>query len=191
MRSRAPTAEVKRSDRVSGWQIRVGRGVVTFPMKSATARRVRYAQGYAELGLFREAENELDGIEPTECANPGVLVVRVTLHWEAKQWEQLVAFAGALARAAPQEEKGWIAWAFALRELGRIADARAVLLEAEPIHGRTSAVLHYNLGCYHCLLGEFEAARKRLHTAFRLHPPFKAEAGQDRDLEAMWAEFEA
>jgi hypothetical protein len=90
---------------------------------------------------------------------------------------------------APGEERGWIAWAFALRELGRVAEAKGVLLRAEPLHGTRSAVLHYNLGCYHCLLGETAEARGRLATAFRMHPPFRDEALEVPDLEAMWDEL--
>lgn len=159
-------------------------------MNPSTRRRVRYAEGYAGLGLLREAELELAAIDREDRHEPEVLGAQVTVRWEAKQWEPLVACAHALARRAPDEERGWIAWAFALRELGRVAEAKSVLLEAEPRHAATSAVLHYNLACYHCLLGEFPEARMRLQTAFRMHPPFKAEALRDADLEAMWGELQ-
>lgn len=160
-------------------------------LMTTTTRHVKYAHGYAELGLFSDAQNELAAIDHKDRDRPEVLGAYVTLHWEAKQWEPLIEHAHALARRAPQQEKGWIAWAYALRELGRIAEARSVLLEAEPLHGGTSAVLHYNLGCYYCLLGELDEARLRLKTAFRMHPPFESEALLDRDLEALWSELKS
>lgn len=159
-------------------------------MKLSTVRHVKYAQGYAELGLFREAHAELAAIDPLDAGLPEVINAHVSVTWEAKQWESLIEHAHYLARRAPKEERGWIAWAYALRELGRIAEAKSVLLEAEPLHGADSAVLHYNLACYHCLLGELAEARLRLRTAFRMHAPFKEDARKDRDLEAIWGELE-
>lgn len=158
-------------------------------MNLSTVRHVKYAQGYAELGLFREADAELAAIDPHDTRLPEVINAHVTVTWEAKRWEPLIEHAHHLARREPKEERGWIAWAYALRELGRIGEAKSVLLEAEPLHGDSSAVLHYNLACYHCLLGELEEARMRLHTAFRMHAPFKADAPKDRDLEALWGEL--
>lgn len=159
-------------------------------MKITTRRHLNYAKGYAELGLLRDAIAELEAIEAEDRQLPEVLAARVGVYWETKQWDALVEQARELARRAPQEERGWIGWAFALRELGCVVEAKAVLLEAEPLHGASSAVLHYNLGCYHCLLGELVDARQRLETAFRMHPPFKAEASKDPDLEAMHGELE-
>ena len=158
-------------------------------MKTATARHVRYAQGYIGLGLLNEASDELEAIEEAERFLPEVLAAKLELHWEAKHWETLVSVARELVSLDPAQERGWIGWAFALRELGRVAEAKAVLFEAEPRHGATSAVLHYNLGCYHCLLGEMSEARSRLKRAFRMHPPFQTEAGEDPDLAALWSEL--
>jgi Flp pilus assembly protein TadD len=101
----------------------------------------------------------------------------------------VVGLAGELARQAPGQERAWICWAYALRELQRTAEARDVLLQAEPQHGAKCAVLHYNLGCYYCLLGDRATARKRLKRAFALEPEFKRHALEDRDLEAMWDEL--
>ena len=62
-----------------------------------------------------------------------------------------------------------------------------MLLEAEPIHG-ACAVLHFNLGCYHCLLGEMDKARERVRRACRLDAEFKQSALYDPDLNAIWGE---
>ena len=55
-----------------------------------------------------------------------------------------------------------------------------------PIHGKKSAVLHFNLACYHAPLGELEKARERLGRACKLEPKFKKEALADPDLAALW-----
>ena len=64
-----------------------------------------------------------------------------------------------------------------------------MLLKAEAIHGENSAILHYNLACYACQLGDIEEAKSRLSTACKMDPQFKATALDDPDLEAMWHEI--
>ena len=77
----------------------------------------------------------------------------------------------------------------ALREMKRVPEAKAVLLDAEPIHGKASGVLHYNLACYHCLLGELEETKTRLRRACQLSDEFKTCALEDPDLKALWASW--
>jgi len=50
----------------------------------------------------------------------------------------------------------------------------------------TAAILHYNLACYECLLGDVEVAKARLRHAFKLEPSFKLKALEDEDLEGVW-----
>lgn len=154
-------------------------------MHKKTPRRLRYASGYIELRMFNEASDELEAVVAEDRFEPEVLAVRLELHMAAGHWETVVGIGRELARLTPGQERAWICWAYALRELQQVAEARAVLLEAEPRHGATSALLHYNLACYYCLLGELETARTRLAQACQLEPRFKAEAAQDRDLEAL------
>ena len=154
-----------------------------------TARRLRYASGYLGLAMLHEATEELALISPADAAHPDVLGVRIELHTEKKQWDFVVGYGEQLARQHPEKDAGWIAWAYALRELNRVEEAKAVLLEAEPLHGRNSGVLHYNLACYHCLLGERNDARQRLRKAFRMGQHWKEAALEDGDLTAMREEI--
>lgn len=152
-----------------------------------TRRRVEYALGYIGLGMFAEAGVELDGIAAEEQLLPIVRSTRVDGCLAAKQWKRAVVVAGELARAHPEVETAWIGWAYALRELGRVEEARAVLVAAEPHHGKTSAVLHYNLACYDSLLGALPSAKLRLGRACRMDPQFRAAAKEDPDLAALRA----
>lgn len=147
-----------------------------------TSRRLRYASGYIELGMINDASDELEAIRAEDRFAVPVLVVRLELHMAANHWETVVGLGRELAQQSPKHERAWICWAYALRELQRVDEARAVLLEAEPLHGRTSALLHYNLACYYCLLGEQATARQRLAQACKLAPGFKEDARHDPDL---------
>lgn len=152
---------------------------------TTTSRRLRHADGYLALGLLNEAAAELAVIPREEWALPDVLSARIDLRMAKKEWGMVAGFGEQWARRHPDTENGWIAWAYALRELNRIEEAKTVLLEAEPRHGE-SGVLHYNLACYHCLLGELAAARARLRQACQLGKEWKKAARQDTDLKAIW-----
>ena len=157
----------------------------------STRRHLEFAAGYLELGMNTEAAEELEAIEGTARLSADVMRVRSDLYVATKQWDLLLAVSRELAREKPDEEKGWVYTAYALRELERIVEAKAVLIEAEARHGQTCAVLHYNLACYHCLLGEIPAAKTRLAIACRMNAAWRAAALEDEDLRAMWNEIEA
>lgn len=150
-----------------------------------TARRLEYATGFITLGLLNEASEELESIEGEDRLSDEVMTVRCDLYMAAKDWDLLIAVARELARLTPKNDQGWIHWAYALRELGRIAEAKAVLLRAEPLH-TSCAVLHYNLACYECLLGDIPEARRRLAVACKMSKEWKTAALDDPDLKAMW-----
>lgn len=153
-----------------------------------TARRIRHANGYIGLGMTSEASDELESIEGEDRLSLEVMIVRSELYMQAKNWDLLVAVAREVVRCNPDSEKGWIDWAYALRELNRVKEAKAVLLEAEPRHGKSCGGLHYSLACYHCLLGELPEARERLRTACKMDKQWKAAALDDPDIEAIWGE---
>ncbi len=156
-----------------------------------THRRVEYASGYLELGLVASAAEELGAIDPRDDDESDVLRVRADYYMQIRSWESLIKVSAALARRLPDEESGWISWAYALRELERVAEARDVLLEAEFRHGRTCGVLHYNLACYACLLGDSAEALRRLQRAQRISPEWKEAALGDSDLEPLRAQIAA
>ena len=96
-----------------------------------TKRRAEYALGYIGLGMFPAAAAELDGIAAEEQLRPLVRSVRLDWHIAQKQWKRAVAVGGERARAHPGMENAWIGWAYALRELDRVDEARAVLVDRE------------------------------------------------------------
>jgi len=155
-----------------------------------THRHLKYASGFLQLGMLRDAVRELRAIARADRDSPEVLGMRIDLHMHARQWKQVITAARKLARATPGDDKGWISWAFALRELDRVGEAREVLIKALPLHGKTCDVLHYNLACYECLLGNLPAARLYLTVAAKKDPQWKEEARGDPDLRTLREEID-
>lgn len=149
-----------------------------------TRRRVEYARGYLELGLFTEAVAELDAIPEHDAAHVEVASCRVDVHMETKDWARVIDAAQIVCSRKPGCERAWIAWAYALRELQRVEEARDVLIRAERLHPRCG-VLHYNLACYYCLLGDQVEAERRLTVAGELDDAWLQSALQDPDLRGM------
>src|SRR5690242_1804454 len=101
----------------------------------STRRRIEFASGFIGLGLLPEALDELEKIEGEARFSAEVMTVRAELYLQAKQWDLLAAVARELIRLKPEDERGWIHTAYALRELNLIAEAKSVLIGAEPRHG--------------------------------------------------------
>lgn len=137
------------------------------------------------LGMLADAAKELAQVPDEDGENREVLEARLDLATQRRTWKAAIKYGEQLATRYPELEGGWIGWAYALRELQKIEEARAVLLEAEPRHGKKSALLHFNLACYYALLGEPEAARERLERACKLDVRFKDEALTDPDLASL------
>ncbi len=149
------------------------------------AKRREYALGYLALGLVSEALAEITALSADELDSAYTQSVLIDIHMATRAWGLTVDIAREYAQRCPREEKGWISWAYALRELERVEDARDVLLKAEPLHGAACALLHYNLACYFCLLKEMPEARRRLALAFTMDTSFVEEAKTDCDLKGL------
>jgi hypothetical protein len=98
----------------------------------------------------------------------------------------LEGLARAYTAGSPDRLQGWLNLAFAVRRTVGVAEAKKVLKVAENAFGTTSALLHFNLACYHCQLGEEALAMERLARAFRLDAAMKTCAMQDEDLRPLW-----
>ena len=150
--------------------------------------RVRFIEGYLGLGMLRQAAAEVRAFPARDRKLPAVLAAKADVHLEARDWKRLIATGSELAKRHPGAPQGWIHWAYALRELGRIREALEVLLAAEPLHPKVG-VIHFNLACYQCLLGDMRAARRRLERACRLKSDWKQIALGDPDLKELWNHF--
>ena len=157
----------------------------------STQRHLEYVQGYLALGLVEEAAAELAHIARKDRKSDEVLELSIDVYSMQKRWDLAVIAAQAYARRNPDEPKGWISWAFALRRLKSIPEAELVLLEGDKRVGATCALIHYNLACYRCQLGDKTGAMERLITACRMEPQWRAAALADPDLAPLKEEIAA
>jgi predicted Zn-dependent protease len=152
-------------------------------------KRILAAQGYHELGLWREAWRELDGLTDETRHRPEVLEMRILILVNEHKWRDALSLSRRLAEAAPEQEGGWVHAAYCLHELGRTREAIQALLSAPPSL-REKAIFHYNLACYSCVLGQLDEAREALHRSFALDKRYRDFARSDSDLDPLRPEFE-
>tara|TARA_B110000467_G_scaffold120535_1_gene111883 strand:+ start:2415 stop:2921 length:507 start_codon:yes stop_codon:yes gene_type:complete len=151
-----------------------------------TEKRLQYANGYLDLGMVKDAKAELDLIDEKDRSNAEVLSIRVRLYSESHNWKKVVAVSKQLVEMDPEAAFGWVNWAYALRELERIAEAKDVATRGL-ISNPKEAVLWFNLACYCSLLGEVEESSNHLDQSIALEKSFEKEAVDDPDLDKLWA----
>jgi hypothetical protein len=113
-----------------------------------TTRHLEYAKGFIQLGMVNEASDELEQIDWSDRLSPEVLVVRVDLYHAAKNWDLMRDVAKHLAESYPDQSNHWMHWAFALKEMDEVEEAKAVAFRGLELHPE-EAVLHYNMACDH------------------------------------------
>lgn len=53
-------------------------------------------------------------------------------------------------------------------------------------HIASEPMIHFNLACYQCQLGDLDGARQRLHRAIELCSDLRLLALEDEDLKPLW-----
>src|SRR5215207_900481 len=91
------------------------------------AHRLRSAEGYAELGLWLDANAELEKIAPDVRHVPEVLAVRLVIYRRLEKWALMQVVARKLALYEPENEQATLDWAFAVRRADCIEAARHIL----------------------------------------------------------------
>lgn len=156
-----------------------------FPRMIRTATRLKYANGYLDLGMVKEAALEIDAIDENDRSSFEVLSMRVRLYSVSQDWSEMVDASKRLVEMEPEASFGWVNWAYALREVERIGEAKRVAVRGLEMHPK-EAVLWFNLACYCSLLGEVEDASNHLDKSINLEKSFESEALDDPDLDNLW-----
>jgi hypothetical protein len=85
------------------------------PLEPPDQQRWQAATGYAELGMFLEADAELDKIDPFNRAAPEVLAIRLAIYRGLEKWELMQEIARRLKEFEPDNVQWTIALAYATR----------------------------------------------------------------------------
>ena len=129
------------------------------PLESPDQQHWQAAVGYVELGMFAEADSELDKIDPFYRALPR------SSRCEARHlpWIEKVGVDAAVAKQLKEFEPDNVQWtislAYATRRAYSIDTPMEILLNAQAKFPKEAAI-PYNLACYYCQRGEMETAKR-------------------------------
>jgi tetratricopeptide (TPR) repeat protein len=154
-------------------------------LEESDEQHCQAAAGYVELGMFLEANTELDKIDPFNRAAPEVLSLRIAIYRGLEKWELMQEIAKRLADFQPDEIQWTISLAYATRRADSIRAAKEILLTAEPKFPK-EAVIKYNLACYFCQTGDIQNAKNYLKEAFEIDLSWRMAALEDKDLKLLW-----
>ncbi len=157
----------------------------TMPLEPPDLRHLNAAQGFASLGMYQHANAELEEIDPFCRALPEVLEVRLDIYRGSAKWDLMQVVAEKLVQHDPGEPQWAISCAYATRRAVSIEAAKLILMKALERHP-DDELIHYNLACYQCRLGELSSAKEHLKKALELQPKYRAVALDDPDLEPLW-----
>ena len=155
------------------------------PLEPPDQQYWQAAVGYFELGMFVEADSELDKIDPFCRALPEVLAVRLAIYRGLKKWELMQQIAQRLKEFEPDNGQWTISLAYATRRAYSIDVAMEILLNAVAKFPKEAAI-RYNLACYYCQRGEIENAKTHLKQAFEIDLSWRKAALEDDDLKPLW-----
>ena len=73
------------------------------PLEPPDQKHWKAASGYVQLGMYLEADAELDEIDPFCPATPEVLAVRLAIYHGLKKWELMTEIAKRLVEFQPND----------------------------------------------------------------------------------------
>lgn len=147
-------------------------------------RALLAAQGYAELGMYDDALDELDALPGSTRQSSPAIDMRLAVLMQAKRWRTALPISRDLCRLHPERNSGYIHTAFCLHEMGQTVEARDILVNG-PATLHAEPTFHYNLACYECALGNLDIARAHLDKSFELDKKFREFAKTDPDLKPL------
>jgi tetratricopeptide (TPR) repeat protein len=151
---------------------------------------LRAAHGYTELGMFEDANAELEEIDPFCRHLHEVLVARVAIYHGLYKSELLSVVAKKLTEWDPKEPGFFVELAYATRRAESIHAAHAILMRASVLHP-VDPTIQFNLACYEAQMGSLDRAKAHLKRATKIDAKFRLMALEDSDLEPLWASMSA
>jgi tetratricopeptide (TPR) repeat protein len=116
---------------------------------------------------------------------PQVILMKVMIYNNLERWEEAAIIGKGALRLYPDFGALYVATAHALRHYSGAAEAKAMIVEGEPLL-ENEAIFHYMLACYDSALGNLEDAKEGLERAFELNKSLRLKALDEPDLAAVW-----
>jgi len=83
------------------------------PLEPPDQQHWQAAVGYVELGMFQDANDQLENIDPFNRAAPEVLAARLAIYHGLKKWELMREIAKRLADFQPNDIQWITSYAYA------------------------------------------------------------------------------
>ena len=116
---------------------------------------LRAAVAYIELGMFDEAQAEMEKIDPFCRLLPELLAARIPLYRVSERWDLMAIVAKKLTEWNPEEPGNFVDWADATRRTESIHAAHAILTRAASLHP-TDPTIQFYLACYEAQMGSLD-----------------------------------
>ncbi len=149
-------------------------------------RDLEAAEGYLQLEMAEDALVELRNMPARDQKSERYKELLLATQMMLKHWKSAALTAQELCTANENEKSYFIHAAFCLHETG---DTLAALLQllAGPKSLQADSLYHYNLACYHSVLGNLADARTCLDKSFKLDPDLEKTAADDVDLKNLFS----
>lgn len=147
-------------------------------------RTLESALGWLELGLPDEALVELSRLSAKDRMSRQALELKLFAEMGAGRWNAGADTSRLLCLRDPKEPQFFLHAACCLHETGDTMAARNWLMTG-PSELIEDPVFHYNIACYHAVLGQPNQARSHLERAFSMDESLRELAERDADLECL------
>lgn len=143
--------------------------------------RLDSAHGYYALGMRDEAWAELESVMQDYGASIEVRELTLCFLLSERRWKEALELSRTICEEMPEVDTGFIHAAYCLHEMGDTNTA-CDTLRCGPESLASNPLYHYNLGCYHAVLGDLGEAANALRIAFKLDAKLAEMAKSDPDL---------
>lgn len=143
------------------------------------------AEGYLQLEMAEDAFVELRNMPTSEQDSERYKELLLATQMMLEQWDPAATTALELCLINAKEKSYFIHAAFCLHETGDTLAALRQLLQGPKVL-LSDPLYHYNLACYHAVLGNLADARNCLDESFQLDPDLEKTAKDDNDLRNLF-----
>jgi tetratricopeptide (TPR) repeat protein len=158
------------------------------PVEMTWKDYLQTAEGYHELGLQIDANDELEKIAPEDRLRPEIFRLRFEIYASLEKWDLANVAAAHLVKIYPENPRHWLSLATAATHTVGAPEAEAVLQRAVVAHTKHAGVWYAMAGLA-SQAGRLDDARSLLEHALRLEPNLRLKALDDPAIRPIWDEM--